>query len=354
MNIVASVVFFIIIFSVIVVAHEFGHFILAKANGIRVKEFAVGLGPNLLSFTKGETKYSLKLLPFGGACMFDGEDGIDMEKGKEPEPGSFLAANVWSRIACVAAGPIFNFILAFLFSLVLVAATGSDMPVLAEVTADSAAYEAGLQAGDVIKEINGENIHLFKEITLISMLNKGEPMEIVYERDGATYETTLHPVYHAEEGRYYMGIVGGADIYKSKGFELVKYSGYEVGYWAKATVKSLQMLVQGQLTKDDVAGPVGVAQLVGDTYTEAKEYGVSSVILSMMNIAILLSVNLGVFNLLPLPALDGGRLVFLLIEVIRGKPVPPEKEGIVHFIGLVAFMILMVFVLFNDISRLFR
>lgn len=352
MTVFITIILFIIIFSTIVVSHEFGHFILAKANGIRVLEFAVGMGPTILAFQKGETKYSLKLLPFGGACMFDGEDGLNMEEGRAPEEGSFLAANVWSRISCVAAGPIFNFILAFLFSLVIVGYCGTDLPVLNEVTAGGAAEAAGLESGDVIKEINGENIHLYREISLISMINRGESMEIVYERNGQKYETTLQPLYDETAGRYYMGIYGAGQYEKCSGFRLIQYSAYEVQYWMRATLKSLVMMLQGNVKKDDISGPVGIAQIVGETYEETKDYGISSVVLSMMNIAVLLSVNLGVLNLLPLPALDGGRLVFMLIEVIRGKPVPPDKEGMVHFIGLVIFMILMVLVMYNDIMRL--
>lgn len=352
MTVFISIIFFIIIFSTIVIAHELGHFILAKANGIRVLEFSVGMGPTIWGFQKGETKYSLKLLPFGGACMFDGEDGMNMEEGAKPEEGSFLAANVWARISCVAAGPIFNFILAFLFSLIVVGYCGSNLPVLDEVTEGGAAEAAGLQNGDIIKEIDGENIHLYSEISLISMVNQGESMEIVYERDGKEYETILNPIYDKEADRYYMGICGNGQYTKHSGFQLIKYSAYEVQYWMRATFKSLAMMLQGNVSKDDVSGPVGIAQIVGETYEETREYGVSSVVLSMMNIAILLSVNLGIINLLPLPALDGGRLVFMLIEVIRGKPVPPEKEGMVHFIGLVVFMILMVLIMYNDIMRI--
>ena len=166
MTVFISIILFVIIFSTIVVAHEFGHFILAKANGIRVLEFSVGMGPTICGFTKGETKYSLKLLPFGGACMFDGEDGLNMEKGATPEAGSFLAANVWARISSVVAGPLFNFILAFLFSLVVVGYCGSDLPVLNEVSEGGAAEAAGLQSGDKIQPVvlqELEEIENFKQ-----------------------------------------------------------------------------------------------------------------------------------------------------------------------------------------------
>ena len=340
----ATVILFLLIFGVVVISHEFGHFLIGKRNGIRVVEFAIGMGPTLFSFTKGETKYSLKLLPIGGACMFDGEDGVAAEDGVQDEH-SFLSANVWARIATVSAGPLFNFLLAFVFSLIIVAFTGTDRPIVQQFMEDSAAEEAGLQVGDEIVNINGERIHLYREVSLISALNKGQTMDIVVKRNGEKQEITLVPKYSEEDGRYYIGLVGAGEYMKCNPVQVFQYGWYEVKYWVKATYKSLLMLLQGQATKDDVSGPIGIAQFVGDTYEEVKPYGISSVIFTMMNIVILLSVNLGIMNLLPLPALDGGRLVFMFIEVIRGKPVSPEKEGMVHFAGLVVFMILMVFIM---------
>lgn len=349
----ATVILFLLIFGVVVISHEFGHFLIGKRNGIRVVEFAIGMGPTLFSFTKGETKYSLKLLPIGGACMFDGEDGVAAEDGVQDEH-SFLSANVWARIATVSAGPLFNFLLAFVFSLIIVAFTGTDRPIVQQFMEDSAAEEAGLQVGDEIVNINGERIHLYREVSLISALNKGQTMDIVVKRNGEKQEITLVPKYSEEDGRYYIGLVGAGEYMKCNPVQVFQYGWYEVKYWVKATYKSLLMLLQGQATKDDVSGPIGIAQFVGDTYEEVKPYGISSVIFTMMNIVILLSVNLGIMNLLPLPALDGGRLVFMFIEVIRGKPVSPEKEGMVHFAGLVVFMILMVFIMYNDIARIFQ
>ena len=165
---------------------------------------------------------------------------------------------------------------------------------------------------------------------------------------------TLTPLYNDEDARYYIGLRGSGEFIKCNPAQVFQYGIYEVRYWVKATYKSLFMLIQGRAKKEDVSGPIGMAQFVGETYDEAKTYGVSTIIFTMMNIVILLSVNLCIFNLLPIPALDGGRLVFMLLEVIRGKPIPPEKEGMVHFAGLVALMILMVFVMYNDIARIFR
>lgn len=349
---IITIILFLIIFGLVVISHEFGHYLLAKKNGIRVVEFAVGMGPTLFHFTKGETIYSLKAFPIGGACMFDGEDGVAAQDGA-PDEGSFTSASVWARISSVVAGPLFNLLLAFILALILVAFCGSDRPVIQQVSSGGAAEAAGLMQGDLITEINGENIHLFRQVSLISALNKGETLHIEYERAGVKSAAVVTPVYDGDAGRYYIGLLGAGEQFKCNALEVFQYAFYEVEYWVNATFKSLGMLVTGQVKKEDVAGPVGIAQIVGDTYEEVKPYGIGSVIFSMMGIAILLSVNLGILNLLPVPALDGGRLVFLIIEAIRGKAVPPEKEGMVHLAGMVALMILMVFVLFNDISRLF-
>lgn len=349
---VVSIICFLIIFCVIVVSHEFGHFIIAKKNGIHVVEFFIGMGPTLFSFHKGGTKYALKLLPIGGACVFEGEDGLEKEKGELSE-GAFPNAPVWVRFATVLAGPVFNFITAYIMAVIIVGLCGVVLPVIQTVSDDMPAKEAGLQAGDVIREMDGTRIHLQDQVYLLSMVNKGEPMEIVYERDGAENKVVINPVYDEQAGRYYIGITHG-EFLDCSPLQTLQYAFYTMEYTVQATFKSLSMLVKGQLTKDDIAGPVGIVKVVDETYDVAKTYGASSVVLSMINIALLLSVNLGILNLLPIPALDGGRLVFLLIEAIRGKPIPPEKEGMVHLAGMMALMVLMALVLFNDISKFFR
>lgn len=356
---IRTIILFLIIFGVVVISHEFGHFLIGRKNGIRVIEFAVGMGPTLFSFEKGGTKYSLKLLPIGGACMFDGEDGVvAKEEDREPdsrEGTTFTEAGVWARIATVFAGPFFNFILAFLVALILIAFTGADLPTVGNVMEDSAALEAGLQKGDVITQIGHEHIHFYREVILISSMNNGEPLEIHYERDGEKGVAYVTPKYSEADQRYYIGIVNGGEYLKCNPLQVFQYGFYEVKYWVKLTYKSLGMMLRGQVSKDDVSGPIGIAQFVGESYDQAEEnYGTSSAILTMLEIVILLSVNLGILNLLPFPALDGGRLVFMLVEVVRGKPVPPEKEGMVHFAGLVVLMLLMVFVMYNDIMKLVR
>ena len=375
-----TIILFLIIFGVVVISHEFGHFIIGRRNGIRVLEFAVGMGPTLFSFEKGGVKYSLKLLPIGGACMFDGEDGMAAQEEEKEDGGllrrammqpeiplpedepefmtqsygmAFTEAGVWKRIATVFAGPFFNFILAFVVAIILTAFSGADLPVVGQIAEGSAAEEAGLMSGDVITQINHETIHFYREVMVISAMNKGETLEIHYIRDGQKGVASVTPRYDENDGRYYIGIIGAGEYLECNPLQVFQYGLYEVEYYAKTTYKSLGMLIRGQVSRDDVSGPVGIAQFVGESYDQAEEnYGTSSAILTMLEIVVLLSVNLGILNLLPLPALDGGRLLFMLVEVVRGKPIAPEKEGLVHFAGLVVFMVLMVFIMYNDIMKI--
>ncbi len=349
---IISVIIFFIIFGILVTSHEFGHFIIAKSGGIRVNEFFVGMGPTLWKKQKGDTLYSIKLLPIGGACVFDGMDPVAEEKETYDEH-SFLNAPVWRRIATLFAGPFANFIIAYLLAVILVSFSAWNFPVINQLTEDSAAQEAGLLPGDKIISVDGEKVYMAGEVTLISQFAEGSPMDIVYERDGELHETTLLPKYSEEAGRYFMGVYLG-EYGEIKGAAALKYAWYEVRYYFKTTYRSLALLIKGRLSADDVSGPVGMVKIVDDAYEEVRPYGISAVILTMMSLTVLLSVNLGVMNLLQLPALDGGRLVFQFIEVIFGKPVPPEKEGFVHMIGMVALLCLMVFVLFNDITKFTR
>ncbi len=347
-----SVFIFFIIFGVLVTSHEFGHFIIAKSGGIKVNEFFVGMGPTIWKKQKGETLYSIKLLPIGGACVFEGQDFMAGEKEGMDER-AFPNAPVWRRIATLFAGPFANFIIAYILAVVLVSFSSWDFPVIDRMTEDSAALEAGLQPGDKIISVDGEKVYMSGEVILISQFAEGSPMEIVYERDGEIHETTLLPRFSEEDDRYYMGIYLGK-YGKIEGAQALKYAWYEVRYYFKTTYRSLALLVKGKLSKDDVSGPVGMVKMVDDTYEEVKPYGISAVVLTMLSLTVLLSVNLGVMNLLPIPALDGGRLVFQFIEVIVGKPVPAEKEGFVHMIGMIAILGLMVFVLINDITKFTR
>lgn len=337
----------LIVFSVIIIIHELGHFLLAKKNGIVVEEFSLGMGPRLLSFEAGGTRYSWKLLPFGGSCLMLGEDGEDMSEG------SFGSRPVGARIAVVAAGPLFNFLLAFVLAIFIIGNIGYDAPIIKDVTDGYPAQEAGLRAGDRITKMNGKRIRLYRQFSNYGMFHEGEAVVFEYERDGETHETTVKPI--LTDRGYKYGITGSVNYarVRTNPIQTLAYSAYEVYYWIDTTLQSLKMLLRGNAGLDDMSGPVGVVQVIGDTYEESKPEGLLYVWLNLFNISILLSANLGVMNLLPLPALDGGRLVFLIIEAVRGKRVDPELEARVHFTGLMLLMLLMVFVMFNDFHRIF-
>lgn len=293
-----SIVIALLVFSVIILFHEFGHFLLAKLNKITVVEFSLGMGPRLLSFEAGGTRYSWKLLPFGGSCMMLGEDG------EEEEEGSFGSKSVWARMSVIAAGPIFNFLLAFIMALFIVGNLGYDVPVLLNVTEGMPAADAGLQAGDRIVKMNGKRIHLYREVQNYSMFHQGETVIFQYERDGELHEATVTP--ELTNGSYKYGIGGNINYrQKTNVLETLEYSAYEVYYWIDTTVSSLGLLFKGGVQLDDMSGPVGVVDAIGTTYQESRDEGAFYVWMNLLNIAILLSANLGVMNLLPIPALDG-------------------------------------------------
>lgn len=340
-----GIIIAILLFGFIVFFHELGHFLVARKNGITVHEFWIGMGPTLVHKQVGATDYCLKLLPLGGACVMGEDDAEDMSEG------SFNSKSPWRRLSVIVAGPFFNFILAFLCAVIFIACVGFDKPVINQVSEGTPAAEAGLESGDVIVKLNNKSIHIFREISLYNQFHQGEATEVTYERDGVRHTVLLTPQ-KDESGYYIFGIVSGG-YEKGNVFEVLKYGVYEVKYWIDMTLESLGQLLTRAVGVDQLSGPVGVVSAVDETYQQSKSDGVYYVFLNMLRIAILLSANLGVMNLLPIPALDGGRALFLVIELIRGKRVPPEKEGYVHLAGMVFLLLLMAFVMFNDIKRIF-
>lgn len=420
----------ILIFSLIIIFHELGHFLLAKANHITVTEFAVGMGPILLKTTRGETTYALKLLPFGGSCSMLGED--EEETGE----GSFNSKSVWARMSVIAAGPLFNLLLAFLLSIIVISYAGSGPARVIEVAEGSPEAAAGLEAGDVITSYNGRHISLGKELnTTVSMhgiptdqicltvKRDGETKEIVYaptvtesyrlgfsyddDEDGALIVSVEKGLPMEEAGVQAGDVVTGIDgtsigssqdlmdyladhpltgesvtlTYRHNGSErqavmvpeissyaslnfsyslredqsslgILKYSVLEVKYWVEMVIDSLGMLFTGEYHLSDLSGPVGVVDAIGKSIDSASPYGIVMEIMTALNMAILLSANLGVMNLIPFPALDGGRLVFLVVEAARRKPLKRDVEGMIHFSGLILLMVLMVYVLINDVGRI--
>lgn len=238
-----------------------------------------------------------------------------------------------------------------MLALIIVGSVGYDNTMV-DIIPDSAAAEAGMEDGDQIISINGSRTWLYREVSLYSSLHQGQTATVVFERNGEKQTVVLTPK-QSDTGAYLYGFSRTVQREKGGALETVGYSCAEIRYWLKATVESLKMLIGGQVRLEEMSGPVGIVSTIGDTYKESRVDGWYYVTMNMIMIAIFLSVNLGVMNLLPIPALDGGRLVFLILEAIRGKAIPQEKESMVHFTGFVLLMGLMAVILFSDLHKLF-
>lgn len=344
---IISIIVAILIFSFIIIFHELGHFSVAKAFDVRVNEFTLGLGPTIFSIQGKETKFCLNLLPFGGSCVMEGEDE------ESDDERAFNKKSLWQKALIVFAGPFFNFILAFVLSLIFIGAMGYDKPLVEDVMDGYPAKEAGLMAGDEITSINGFPIHFYNEVTVYTFFHTGQTLNVEYIRDGKEQSATITPKYNEDSGRYLLGIQGNTTREKGNAFTVIKYSFYEIRYQIYVTLQSLKMLFTGQLGVQDMSGPVGIVKTIGDSYTEATNYGVLITVMQMISIAILLTANLGVMNLLPFPALDGGRLLLFLVEAVTRKKIDERIEGGINFVGFALLMMLMVVVMISDISKLF-
>ena len=353
----------VVVLGGIILFHEFGHYLLARLNGVAVVEFSVGFGPRILSWVSKKTgiRYSLKLLPLGGSCAMLGEFGED-EDEKEEIPDvkgvSFFDRGPLAKMAVIAAGPVFNFILAFVFSLVILSWAGIDPAVIAGTSEGMPAEAAGLREGDVITKLDGRKIHLSREISMYLMTAGQDPVQVEYRRYDETSSswTTEHTVIQPEfkDGRYYLGVIlqGHRDAPESL-VQVLQYSVYEVRYWILTVIDSLKMIVGGKVTTNDIAGPVRIVTIIDQTVEENTQYGFVTVVMNLLNLMVMFSANLGVMNLLPFPALDGGRLVFLLWELVTGHPVSQRIEGAVNMTGMALLMTFMVFVVWNDLRILF-
>ncbi|MBS4221664.1 RIP metalloprotease RseP [Lederbergia citrea] len=416
-----TVISFIIIFGALVFFHEFGHFIFAKRAGILVREFAIGFGPKIFSYSKDETTYTIRLLPIGGFVRMAGEDPEMAEikpghrvalvfdednivkkiilNGKDRYPNArtvevekadlehqlfiqgyedgedevlqtfkisreaviiedqaqtqiapwdrqFASKKLSARAMTIFAGPMMNFILAIVVFTIIGIIQGVPVndPVLGKISPDGAAQEAGLHQGDDILSIDGSEVANFDDITEIVRAHPEEELIFTVERNKQTIDIPVTPKRHvAEEGEF--GLIG-VQSPMDKSFVKVSTNGIKETYhWTVEIIRLLGKLVTGQFSIDMLAGPVGIYV---STETVAK-----AGILYLMKWAGLLSINLGIMNLLPIPALDGGRLLFFGVEALRGKPIDRQKEGMVHFIGFALLMLLMIVVTWNDIQRFF-
>ena len=353
----------VVVLGGIILFHEFGHYLLARLNGVAVVEFSVGFGPRILSWVSRKTgiRYSLKLLPLGGSCAMLGEFGED-EDEKEEIPDvkgvSFFDRGPLAKMAVIAAGPVFNFILAFVFSLVILSWAGIDPAVIAGTSEGMPAEAAGLKEGDVITKLDGRKIHLSREISMYLMTAGQNPVQVEYRRYDETSSswTAEHTVIQPEfkDGRYYLGVIlqGHRDAPESL-VQVLQYSVYEVRYWILTVIDSLKMIAGGKVSTNDIAGPVRIVTIIDQTVEENTQYGFVTVVMNLLNLMVMFSANLGVMNLLPFPALDGGRLVFLLWELVTRQPVSQRVESAVNMAGMALLMTFMVFVVFNDLRMIF-
>lgn len=329
-----TVIYAILIFCVLIFVHEFGHFAAAKACGIKVNEFAIGMGPAFFKKQKGETQYSLRIFPIGGFCAMEGED-----EDSEDER-AFNNKPAWQRAIVLAAGAFMNLVTAVILMIVIACWSGQATTVIDQVLDDSPAYEAGIQAGDEIISIDGEDIDAWSDILTAVGEKKDGSLQITLLRDGHEMSVTATAEYDKESERAKIGIKPEITHNVIDG---VVTGVKNTGNMTVMMYDTIRQLITGDVSVKELSGPVGIVYAVNDT---AKAGAIYVVYLSA-----LLSLNLAIMNMLPLPALDGGRLLFLLIRKITGKRVTDEMEGRIHFIGIVLLMLLMVFVTWNDIVK---
>lgn len=418
-----TIIAFILMFGLLVFVHEWGHLIFAKRAGMLAREFAIGMGPKILSFIRNETLYTIRLLPIGGYVRVAGEDPeiIELKPGhhiglqfnnndkvnkiivnnKDKHPNSrvievehvdldhdlvidgyevgieteekirfevdpkamfimneeatqiapydrqFASKTVGQRAMQLFAGPLMNFILAIIIFIIigLVQGVPSDQPIIGEVQDDSPAQIAGMQDGDLVIEVEGNSVTTWSDFTSIVQQNPNKEINVVIERDNTTYPLTIIPREAEAIDGEKIGQVGVLLAFEKSFFKTIKNGFVQTYETTKLILVNLMMLITGQYSIDMLSGPVGIY--------DATDQVVKTGFMNFLMWTGMLSVNLGIINLVPLPALDGGRLLFIGIEAIRGKPVDPQKEGFVHLIGFALLMLLMLVVTWNDIQRLF-
>lgn len=343
----------ILLLGILIMVHEFGHFAVARLCGIAVKEFSLGFGPVIWQHKskKSDTTFSIRPIPMGGYCMFYGDTDDDPNDSTKDDPRNYNKAPVWKRMLSVLAGPGMNFVLAFVVAIALMGVYGAvaTTPVVQEVEAGMPAAEAGLQAGDIFVRVNQtevENGTVQDVSNAIGADASSAPVEITVLRDGQEQTFTVTPQYDSELERYRVGVT------IAQGYEKMPASSILPSAWSLckqasvAIVESLGKLFTTGEGLNDAAGPVGVVSLVA----QQTQQGGLEIYLYLL---VILSINLGLMNLIPIPGLDGNRLIFMIIEAIRRKPVNQKIEAGVHLCGYVLLFGLMIFFTFKDVLRLF-
>jgi len=347
------VILALLMLGILICVHEAGHFAAARLCGISVRAFSIGFGPKLWGKTgKNGTEYTLRAIPCGGYCAFYADR--DLEHPEKEEPRALNRQPAWKRFITLAAGPFMNFLLAFLVALCFYAVSGipySSGAVeceVAEVTAESPAYMAGFKAGDIITAVNG--IALDESGELLRGYDGNGTVPMTVKRGKETLTLEVKPDYISTEGRYMIGVTvqyGYGIDWRHEG--LFKAIG---GAWNSCVsltgqlIETVRLMFTGGVSTDDLSGPVGTVAVIAEQTRQYKLTG-------YLNLLIVISINLGVLNLLPLPALDGGRLLFVLYELIFRRPVNRNVEAAVHALGFLLLMVLAVVLVFKDITNLF-
>lgn len=354
MNVLMTILLTVILFAVITLPHELGHFMFAKLFGVRVEEFSFGMGPLLWQRQKGETAFSVRLLPIGGYCMMQGEDEEvdedEYEEGNEDlacEPldpsRSFVHKKAYQKIIVLLAGAMMNFLVTILLMTGIFYTLGVPSTVLDEVTPGSPAYEAGLEAGDRIVAVNGEEVSSWSEFSELAADWKADTsVNLKAERDGESLSFTMTPEQDEETGRVVIGILASREHHL---LGAASYGTRTVWEMNKIMIQSLGELVRGNLGMDDVTGPVGMVQMVSQT----AETG----ILNFLYLTAIISLNLGIMNLIPFPALDGGRILMVILRKFTGERITDHMEAILHLAGMALLLFLAIMIAGNDIMRIF-
>lgn len=341
-----TIVLALIIIAVLILVHEWGHFVAARRIGITVYEFSLGFGTKLFSKKKDGVEYSLRLIPLGGYVRMAGEEPGDAE-----DPNGFDKRTPLEKMIVSFAGPFMNFVLAVLIFILIFAVIGVAQPVdkaiIGEVIKDKPAYQAGLQKGDKILAVNQQEISSWEDfVGVIQDEPAHQPMLVTIERAGKTSELTVIPTVNESTGKSILGVYSQIRYERLGIFNAIKMGFVQTYQMTVLLLQGLGMLISGGASASDLAGPVGITSMVG----EAARGG----IVYLLSFTAFLSINLGILNMLPIPALDGSRFVFAIVEAIRRKPMDPEKEGFIHWMGFLFLMGLIVLATYNDIVRLIK
>lgn len=335
---ILSIIAALLLLSIFVLVHEYGHYKVGKLLGFGVVEFSIGMGPMLWGREKNGTLYAIRALPIGGMCRFYGEDE-EIRDGK-----SFNAQKPWKRFLVILAGPVMNIAFALIFAIVALTAYGDYGVAVNEIPSTSSpAYLAGLQPGDVLYAVNGERVRYDNAVNKIIAIKENEAV-ITVVRDGEQLDFKVENIYDEEAGRNILGINLEYVRVPYTFFEAVAGSFPYVGSLIQDMFSFLGTVFTRGVQPNDVAGPIGVIGIIGTAVRVGFEM--------VLQLSVLISVNLAVMNLLPIPALDGGRLVFLVVEGIRKKRVPERVEGMVHFVGFILLIGLIILLSYNDIRRM--